>query len=207
MANKTELRIKEALELHNLWIGGETGGEPLYLCDKDLSGFDFSDMDLSGADFSGSNLSGANFADATLREVSFDKADLREAYFADADLRMAVFREADLRNANFTDANMREADLSWANLDDATLRGADLHWAELIATGNSKELRTMQICDWRIGYTHDILQIGWIRKRISDWHKPESRELASSLGDGAEEWVARSLDLVLALVAANPADK
>ena len=73
-------------------------------------------------------------------EAVINGTDLRGANLCDADLRGADLCGADLYSANLRGANLYEADLRGANL-----RSADLEGANLLASGNMKELRTMQI--------------------------------------------------------------
>jgi uncharacterized protein YjbI with pentapeptide repeats len=93
--------LAEALDAHQAWVRGESGGRR-----ADLSG-----ADLRGANLSGANLSGANLSDANL---------------IGANLSGAILSGADLRGANFSCANLSGAILSGANLSGAKLSGAYL---------------------------------------------------------------------------------
>jgi len=126
-----------------------------------------------------------------------------------ADLSGADLRSADLRSADLRSANLSGADLSGADLRSANLSGADLSRANLLAYGDMKYLRTMQVDKWAIGYTHDTLQIGCQRHAIDKWRKWDTdagRKWIAQMDYGALAWAERNLALVLALIAANPAD-
>jgi hypothetical protein len=133
-----------------------------------------------------------------VKRLDLSGADLREADLSGANLRWANLREADLREAN----------LRWANLREANLSGANLREADLRAFGNMREIRTMQIDTWEIGYTADTLQIGCQTHLISKWCKWGSdagRKWIATMDSGALSWAERNLDLVLAIIDANPA--
>jgi hypothetical protein len=115
-----------------------------------------------------------------------------------ADLRWADLRWADLSGADLSGADLHEADLRWANLREANL----------LVQGNMREIRTMQIDTWVIGYTADTLQIGCQRHAIDKWRawsSPAGRKWVASMDSRALEWADRNLALVLALIDANPA--
>ena len=102
----------------------------------------------------------------------------------------------------------QRADLCNANLYYANLRGANLRGADLLCLGNMREIRTMQIDTWQIGYTADTLQIGCQRHAIEKWRKwdtPAGRKWIESMDGKATEWADRNLALVLAIIDANPA--
>ncbi len=144
-------------------------------------------------------------AKANLRGANLRWADLRGA-----NLRGANLSDANLRGANLSDANLSSAELSEANLSGADLRGANLSGAELVATGNRKHLKTMQVDTWDIGYTHDTLQIGCQRHAIEKrkkWNTPAGRKWIDSMDEGALDWADKHLDLVLAMIDASPAEK
>jgi hypothetical protein len=86
----------------------------------------------------------------------------------------------------------------------------DLQGADLRAFGNMKQLRTMQIDKYEVGYTFDTLQIGCQRHEIEKWRKwttPAGRKWVELMADDAINWADRNLALVLALIDANPATK
>lgn len=102
------------------------------------------------------------------------------------------------------------ADLSEANLSGADLRWANLRGANLLCFGNMREIRTMQIDTWEIGYTADTLQIGCQRHAISKWRKAwgggeAGREWISSMEQKAPDWADKNLSIVLTIIDANPA--
>ena len=137
--------IKEVLEQHKLWLQDSTTGSRANLRDAYLC-----DADLSRADLSRAYLCGANLRDAHLRD----------AHLRDANLSCANLRGADLRGANLSCAN-----LSCADLRDADLRGAELSRA----TGNNRELKTLQCGTYTVTYTADTMQIGCKRFSIAEW--------------------------------------
>ena len=110
---------------------------------------------------------------------------------------------ADLEGVNLEGANLRRANLGGANLEDANLWGADL-----LCVGNMREIRTMQIDTWGIGYTADTLQIGCQSHPIGKWRKWDTRagrKWIKNMDAEALDWADRNLALVLAMIDANPA--
>jgi uncharacterized protein YjbI with pentapeptide repeats len=154
------------------------------------------------ADLRNADLSDADLSDANLRNAKLWNADLRNANLSDANLR-----NADLRNANLSDANLRNADLSNANLSDADLSDANLRnaklWnADLLGIGNMKELRTMQLEAYKVGFTKDTLQIGCKRYTIEKWENFTDEEIIEMDGKTAlifwrkwKEFIFKAIEL------------
>ena len=81
-----------------------------------------------------------------------------------------TLRDASLAGVDLEDADLKDADLRGASLIDANLVGADLGDADLVgASGNLKELKTMQIETYLISFTKDILQIGCKSFSHTEW--------------------------------------
>jgi hypothetical protein len=100
------------------------------------------------------------------------------------------------------------ANLNYTYMADANMYGANLTRANLLCMGNMREIRTMQIDKWRIGYTADTLQIGCQRHAISKWRKwntDAGRVWISKMDSAAMEWAVRNLALILQIIDANPA--
>ena len=174
----TPNQIKEALKKHADWLHGKEGG--------------------GRANLEGAYLKGANLEEANLRG-----ANLWGAYLRGANLWEANLREANLRGANLEGANLRGAYLRGANLEGANLRGA-----YLTCFGNMKEIRTMQVDTWEIGYTADTLQVCCQRHPIDKWRKWDTvagRKWIEQMDSKALEWADRNLGLVLQIIDANPA--
>ena len=134
------------------------------------------------------------------------RADLRDANLRDADLSDANLRYADLSDANLSDA----INLKGANLRDANLKGANLRDADLLCIGNHKELKTLQLDKWDVGYTYDTLQIGCQRHAIEKWLKWDTeagRKWISLMDVEALEWANKFLPLVLNFIKVSPATK
>jgi hypothetical protein len=177
------------LEQHKLWLAGSGGLR----------------ADLSNAD-----LGHANLSDADLRSANLSYADLSNANLSHADLSNANLSHADLSYANLSYANLRNAYLSYANLRNAYLSDAYLRSANLICLGNMKEIKTLQIDTWHIGYTHDTLQIGCQKHSIDKWRKWDTeagKKWIDLMDDKALAWAERNLDLVLRIIDTNPATK
>ena len=132
-------------------------------------------------------------------------ANLSGANLRGADLCDANLCGANLSSANLCDANLSGADLRGANLCDANLRGASL-----LCTSNMREIKTLQIEKWSIGYTHDTLQIGCQKHTIDKWRKwdtPAGLVWINRMDSGATDWANKLLPLVLQLIDVSPATK
>lgn len=87
----------------------------------------------------------------------------------------ADLRKANLRGANLCGANLSGADLSGADLRGADLSGANLREADFWSVrGNGLEVKSLQIGEYDVVYTTDMLQIGCQRKPIAEWFSLES---------------------------------
>jgi hypothetical protein len=136
-------------------------------------------------------------------EFGGERADLRAAKLWGADLEEANLRGADLEGAYLEGANLYGANLGGANLEEANLGGANLR-----CFGNMREIRTLQIGTWEIGYTADTLQIGCQRHPINKWREwstEAGRAWIERMDGGALKWADRNLGLVLQIIDANPA--
>jgi hypothetical protein len=146
-------------------------------------------------------------------EFGGERADLRAAKLWGADLEEANLRGAnlegaDLEGASLRGANLGGANLGGANLEEANLGGASLEEANLRCFGNMREIRTLQIDTWEIGYTADTLQIGCQRHPINKWREwstEAGRAWIERMDGGALKWADRNLGLVLQIIDANPA--
>jgi len=143
-----------------------------------------------------------------LRRANLRSADLRGANLRSAYLSGAYLSGADLSGANLSGTNLSGADLIHANLIHANLSSAYLSGAELRCMGNMREIRTMQIDTWEIGYTSDTLQIGCQRHAIKRWRKWDTeagQKWIADMDSEAAAWAERNMALVLAIIDANPA--
>ena len=134
--------------------------------------------DLSGANLRGADLGGAN---------------LGLAYLSGADLS-----GADLDGADLSGANLRGADLSGANLSGANLRGADLNGV----CGLNDWIKNIQIEDWPISYTSEIMQIGCQRHPLDAWRNFSDAEIRAMDGRKAlafwakwKSWIFQTIEM------------
>lgn len=142
---------------------------------------------LSRADLSGANLSRANLSRAKLSGANLYGAKLTGADLSRADLSGADLSGANLYRAYLSGADLSRADLSRANLSRVDLSEVDLSEAKICCFGNMKEIHTMQLDTWEIGFTRDTLQIGCQRHSISDWDNFSDEEIAA-MAHGALKW-------------------
>ncbi len=148
---------------------------------------------------------GADLVDANLYG-----ADLFHANLSHANLSGANLSGANLVDANLSHADLSHANLSGANLYGANLYGANLYGANLLCTANMAQIKTLQIEKWRVGYTHDTLQIGCQRHTIEKWQKWDTeagRKWVASMDSEATAWAEKFLPVILTLIQTSPAIK
>jgi hypothetical protein len=151
----------------------------------------------AGAKLTGAKLSNSNLFNAKLTGADLSNANLFNAKLTGADLFNANLSYADLSNSNLSNANLSYADLSNAkltgadlfnaNLSNADLSNAKLTGASLLCIGDMKNIFTMQLDFWKIGFTKDTLQIGCQRHLIKKWKKFDD-EIIDKMDDKALEW-------------------
>lgn len=171
---------------------------------------DFRGADLFGADFREAEIGGANFSNANMRGVDFRWASGRWSYFRWASCNGANFQSADLigadfcgsdcRSANFRTAKLGGADLRWTNL-----RGSDLYRTDLSeATGNGKEIITIQSDLWIVVRTADCMQIKCHLHRIQRWWEFTDAQIAA-MDARAPQWWRRWKPILQQMIAVAPA--
>ena len=79
-------KLKNILDLHALFLIGDSKGRKADLSGVDLRGADLRGADLTGADLQGANLSGANLSGAKLSKAALRWVDLSEADLSGAKL-------------------------------------------------------------------------------------------------------------------------
>ena len=107
--------------------------------------------------------------------------------------------------ANLAGANLAGADLDGANLAGAYLDGANLAGAYLVALGDMRFVKTLQLERWMIGYTADTMQIGCQRHPITDWWAFDDSRIAR-MDPAALEWWGRWKPVLQQIIAMNPAE-
>ena len=92
--------------------------------------------------------------------------------------------------ANLRGASLRGADLRGASLRGADLRDADLRDADLrrMASGNNREIRTMQTGEWIIVYTDDMMSIGCRQYSLSEWWSFNDEQIADMDKGALDFW-------------------
>ncbi|PZT99928.1 MAG: hypothetical protein DI624_04160 [Brevundimonas sp.] len=128
-----------------------------------------------------------------------------KANLAGANLAGANLAGADLDGANLAGANLAGADLDGANLAGAYLDGANLAGAYLVALGDMRFVKTLQLERWMIGYTADTMQIGCQRHPITDWWAFDDSRIAR-MDPAALEWWGRWKPVLQQIIAMNPAE-
>ena len=159
--------------------------------------------DLRGANLCGADLRGANLSGANLRDADLSGANLRDANLRGANLRGVYLRDVYLRDANLCGVDLRDANLCGANLRDANLRDADLSGANLNGVcGLNDWIKNIQIEDWPISYTSEIMQIGCQRHPLDVWRNFSDAEIRAMDGRKAlafwekwKSWIFQTIEM------------
>tara|TARA_R100000951_G_scaffold84582_1_gene72364 strand:- start:40 stop:576 length:537 start_codon:yes stop_codon:yes gene_type:complete len=175
--NKQEL--DQILHDHKLWLQGKGGQR----------------ADLRGAYLNRAVLRGAVLRGADLRSAILRDADLRDADLSGANLRCAYLNRADLNRANLSGA-----DLCDAILCDANLRGANL-WS---TTGNKREVKSLQLEQYDVTYTAEVIQIGCQRHTIEEWANFSRDDIAAMDAEDAVEWWAKWKEDLMNIIQKSP---
>lgn len=133
---------------------------------------------------------------AIKHKVNLIDADLIDAKLIGANLSRTNLSRTNLSGANLSGANLIDANLSRTNLIDANLIGANLSGANLGgAIGNMKEIRSMQLENWPVTFTKDIIQIGCKKYTHEEWKSFTDQEI-SKMNDHALEWWKKWKDFI-----------
>ena len=125
-----------------------------------------------------------------------------------ASLNGANLNGADLNGADLNGADLNGANLNGANLNRANLDGASLNWASLNranlygANGINDHVKCVQIDQYPISYTSEILQIGCQRHNIEDWRGFDDTRILEMDGKSAlrfwrkyKDWIFQTIEL------------
>ena len=118
-------------------------------------------------------------------------------------VKWAVKNQANLYRADLSGANLSGADLSGADLYGANLSGADLSRARLYgANGVNDWIKCIQIDQYPITYTSDVMQIGCERHQINEWREFDDARILKMDGKAAlkfwrkyKDWIFRTIEL------------
>ena len=151
-------------------------------------------------------LEGAELGDAYLEAANLRGANLEGAELGGANLRAANLRGANLGGAELGAANLRAADLRAANLEGAELGDANLEGAELGgANGVNDWVKCIQIDQYPITYTADVLQIGCENHLIADWADFNDARILKMDGKSALKFWRRYKAWIFATIELCPA--
>ena len=129
------------------------------------------------------------------------RANLGGAYLGGAYLRGANLDGAYLSGANLGGANLRGANLDGADLSGANLDGADLNGI----TGLNDWIKNIQIEDWPISYTSEIMQIGCQRHPLDAWRNFSDAEIRAMDGRKALTFWHKWRETIFKIIEMAPA--
>ena len=128
---------------------------------------------------------------------------VKVAVNANANLAHAYLANAYLAGADLAHANLALAYLAGAYLANANLAGADLAGADLNGiTGLNDWIKCIQIEDWPITYTAEVMQIGCQRHPLDAWQNFSDAEIRAMSGREAlafwtkwKEWIFQTIEM------------
>lgn len=195
-----ELLIKTAhsrdVPLTNLDLEN-TNLEEVDLSGFDLSGSLFYNANLFNANLSNCNLSNCGFFAANLRYANlknvvainalFNEAIMTNVFLQESELTDCEFKRTNLFGSNLKDACVVNCNFESANLSDANLQNVDFTGSSINCFGNQKNIYSMQVDTFLIGYTVDLLQIGENQHLIEDWKKFDKKQI-EKMNISSEWW-------------------
>ena len=179
--------------------------------DANLRDVDLGDADLGDANLYGANLGGANLRGADLGDANLGDADLGGAYLGGANLDGAYLDGANLGGAYLGGAYLRGAYLGGANLRGADLDGANLGGADLGGAylggvcGLNDWIKCIQVEDWPISYTSEVMQIGCQRHPLDGWRNFSDAEIRAMDGRRALNFWHKWREVIFRIIEMAPA--
>ena len=111
-------------------------------------------------------------------------------------VKTAVKAGANLRGANLSGANLRGADLSEAYLSGASLNGV---------SGLNDWIKCIQVEDWPISYTSEVMQIGCQRHTFDAWKNFSDAQIRAMDGRRALTFWAKWKETIFKIIEMAPA--
>ena len=158
------------------------------LTESNLTESNLTKADLTRANLYGANLYGANLTESNLTKADLTGSNLTGSNLTGSNLTGSNLTKADLTGANLAGANLYGANLYGADLTRANLAGANLYGANLRCYGNMKDIFTLQLDTYLIGFTNKYLQIGCKRHTIEEWKNFSDEEIAKMDKNALSWW-------------------
>jgi uncharacterized protein YjbI with pentapeptide repeats len=140
--NKNDLY--KALELHSLWLKGDSRGKQFSIIGGNLEGIDLAGANLAHAYLPRVNLRNANLRGTNLSNACLSLADLSNADLIDANLKHASLFYTNLSNAILINTNLDSAQFTHTNLFGAIIKNASLNDTSLFGIISFMESRSTQ---------------------------------------------------------------
>ena len=138
--------------------------------------------------------------------ASLDGANLTGANLTGANLTVANLNGANLYGANLYGANLTWASLDGANLTGASLDGASLDGASLDGVNGINDwIKNIQIEQYPISYTSDVIQIGCQRHTHAEWREFDDAAILNMDGRVALKWWRKYKDWLFQTIELCPA--
>ena len=157
---------------------------------SNLSGSNLSGINLSGSDLRGINLRGSNLSGSNLSGINLSGSDLRGINLSDS-----YCRGSNLSDINLSGINLSGCDFSGCDLSDSNLSGSNLRFA----VGNMSIVFSMQLENWRISFTDEILAIGCQQHTIKEWREFND-DIIKSMDSSALVWWKKWKDFVFTAI-------
>jgi len=140
-------------------------------------------------------------------DIEANEADARSLKLGLA-VKWALKNGSDLSGSDLSGSNLSGSDLSWSNLS-----GSDLSWSNLSGSnlsgsdlsgsnGINDFVKCIQVDQYPITYTSDVMQIGCERHDISEWAKFDDARILRMDGKAAlkfwrkyKDWIFQTIEL------------
>ena len=191
--NTIKLTVEKAVNLKINLRGSNLSGSNL--SGINLSGSDLRGINLRGSNLSGSNLSGINLSGSDLRGINLSDSYCRGSNLSGSNLSDSYCRGSNLSDINLSGINLSGCDFSGCDLSDSNLSGSNLRFA----VGNMSIVFSMQLENWRISFTDEILAIGCQQHTIKEWREFND-DIIKSMDSSALVWWKKWKDFVFTAI-------
>lgn len=200
MKTISQRTLDRMIKNHQKYLENNERLHQLFLIDVDLSSRNLSEVNLTNAVFIRCKLSLSNFTKSTLEGTLFSACDCKKSIFFKTNLNGAKFEYCILKFCSFNKASLENSSLIYSDLRGTSLKDVDLDTVNFrCVVGNSKEIKSLQIHNYQISYSKNILNIGCESHPIQDWIDFSDRQINRMDAHALTFW-KQYKDIILTLV-------
>lgn len=167
---------------------------------------DFIDCKLNNIDFSNSTLQKLVFQNCKIYNTDFTNVNMCNIYFINCTFDTCTFEEAQIETVNFDECLILECDFTRSNMVMVVFEETDLTDSIILPVnmefviGNTKQIKSMQLCGYNIAFTKDLLQIGCTLLPIDKWKTLTKNDIKRMVPDDMESFIDNEWDVLSKLL-------